>query len=160
MGRPAKKLSLSKSQRSELEKGYREGKSHAVRQRCQMMLLKSEARSSAEVAEILGCCEVVINTWMKRYESEGLAGLQTKAGRGRKAILHEIEDLAQVRKAVQANRQRLSLAKADLEEALDKQLSTRTLERYVKKMLVVINASENVLSSSPVQKRMPTKSKR
>ena len=150
MGRPAKKLTLSKSQRSELEKGYREGKSHAVRQQ----------RSSAEVAEILGCCEVVINTWMKRYESEGLAGLKTKAGRGRKAILHETEDLAQVRKAVQANRQRLSLAKADLEEALDKQLSTRTLERYVKKMLGVINASENVLSSSPVQKRMPTNAKR
>jgi transposase len=154
-----KHLKLSEGQKAELEKGYRAGKSHAVRQRCQMMLLKSEARSSAEVAEILGCCEVVINTWMKRYESEGLAGLQTKPGRGRKAILHETEDLVHVRKAVQANRQRLSLAKADLEEALDKQLSTRTLERYVKKMLVVINASENVLGSSPVQKRMPTKSK-
>ena len=155
-----KHLKLSERQRTELEKGYQAGKSHGLRQRCQMMLLKSESRSSLEVAEILGCCEVVVNTWMKRYESEGLAGLATKAGRGRKAILHEQEDLAQVRQAVQANRQRLSLAKAELETALEKQMSTKTLERYVKKMLVVINASENVLSNSPVQKRMPTSAKR
>ena len=155
-----KDLRLSEIQKVELERGYREGKSHVLRQRCQMMLLKSEKRSSAEVGEILGYCEVVVNNWMKRYEREGLAGLQTKAGGGRKAILHESEDLAQVRKAVQANRQRLSLAKVEVEEALDKQLSTRTLERYVKKMLVVINASENVLSNSPVQKRMPTNAKR
>jgi transposase len=155
-----KHLKLSQEQRAELEKGYQEGKSHAMRQRCHMMLLKSEERSSLEVAEILGCCEVVVNTWMKRYEKEGIAGLQTKPGRGRKAILHEREDLAVVRKAVQVNRQRLSLAKAEVETALENQMSTKTLERYVKKMLVAINASEHVLDTSPVQKRMPTKSKR
>jgi transposase len=74
---------------------------------------------------------------MKRYQKEGITGLQTKPGRGRKAILHETEDLAVVRKAVQANRQRLSLAKAEVQEALDKELSQKTLERYVKKMLGV-----------------------
>jgi transposase len=132
-----KHLKLSEAQRAELEKGYQEGKSHAYRQRCHMMLLKSEKRSSSEVAEILGCCEVVVNNWLQRYEAEGLAGLATKSGRGRKAILHEQEDLAQVRQAVQANRQRLSLAKAEVETALDKQMSTKTLERYVKKMLGV-----------------------
>jgi transposase len=132
-----KHLRLSERQRAELERGYREGQSHAVRQRCQMMLLKSEKRSSLAVANILGCCEVVVNTWMKRYQKEGITGLQTKPGRGRKAILHETEDLAVVRKAVQANRQRLSLAKAEVQEALDKELSQKTLERYVKKMLGV-----------------------
>jgi len=155
-----KHLKLNERERTELEKGYRGGKSHVLRQRCHMMLLKSEARSSAEVATILGCCEVVVNNWMRRYEAEGMAGLATKPGRGRKAILDEQQDFAQVKAAVQANRQRLSLAKAEVEIALEKQLSTKTLERYVKKMLVVINASENVLTSSPVQKRMSTKSKR
>ena len=143
----------------ELERGYRAGKSHAKRQRCQMMLLKSEARSSEEVAEILGCCEVVVNRWMKRYQAEGISGLQTKPGRGRKAILDEVNDAAKIREVVQANRQRLSVATAELEEALEKQFSQKTLERHIKKVLVAINASENVLSSSPVQKHMPINAK-
>jgi hypothetical protein len=39
-----KHLRLSERQRAELERGYREGQSHAVRQRCQMMLKKREAQ--------------------------------------------------------------------------------------------------------------------
>jgi len=41
----------------------------------------------------VGCCEVVVNTWLKRYQEQGLAGLQIKAGRGRKAILNQKIDL-------------------------------------------------------------------
>jgi len=51
---------------------------------------------------------------MKRYQEQGLAGLQVKPGRGRKAILSQDTDLAAVRLAVQNNRQRVSLAKAEL----------------------------------------------
>ncbi|MGL4608826.1 MAG: helix-turn-helix domain-containing protein [Trueperaceae bacterium] len=119
------------------------------------MLLKSEARSSKDIAKILDCCEVVVNSWLKRYEAEGIEGLQTKAGRGRKAILNEITDAAKIKEVVQANRQRLSVATAELEIALEKQFSQKTLERYIKNVLAVINASENVLARSPVKKRMP-----
>lgn len=54
-----KVIELTAEQRAELEKGYRIGKSHCFRTRCQMILLKSEKRTSVEVAEILGCCEMV-----------------------------------------------------------------------------------------------------
>jgi transposase len=37
-----------------------------------MVLLKSEKRSSAQVSQILGCCEIVINRWLKRWKAEGL----------------------------------------------------------------------------------------
>jgi len=154
-----KQLELSNKERRALEQGYRAGKSHAYRQRCQMMLLKSEERSSVEVGEILGCCEVVVNRWMKRYQAEGLTGLETKPGRGRKAILNAVTDAAKIKEVVQANRQRLSVAKAELEEALEKQFSQKTLERHLKKVLVAITASENVLNSSPAQRRMPINAK-
>lgn len=36
------------------------------------MLLKSEGRTSAEVIDISGCCEAVVNNWLKRYEAEGI----------------------------------------------------------------------------------------
>lgn len=143
-----KSIDLSVGQRAGLEKGYQEGKSHAFRKRCQMILLKSEGRSSAQVAGILGGCEVVVNNWLKRYEAEGLSGLRTKAGRGRKPILDAQSDLAQVRQAVQGNRQRIRLAKAELEESLGKSFCDQTLVRFVKKTLDAINESENVPARS------------
>ncbi len=147
-----KTLELTTAQRAALEKGYREGKSHAFRLRCQMLLLKSEQRSSAQVASILGCCEVVVNNWLKRFEEQGIEGLRTKPGRGRKPILDSHSDLARVKAAVKTNRQRISLAKAELEEQLGKSFSNKTLQRYIKNMVVAINESENVPQRSRARK--------
>lgn len=80
-------IELTDEQRAALEKGYRKGNNHAFRLRCQMVLLKSEKRSSVEISRIPGCCEVVINNWLTRFEQEGIQGLQTRAGRGRKPKL-------------------------------------------------------------------------
>lgn len=41
---------LTDEQRQVLEKGYQNGKSHAFRKRCHIVLLKSEKRSSEEVS--------------------------------------------------------------------------------------------------------------
>lgn len=159
MGRGAKRLELSEEQRKALKQGHETGKSHAYRQRCQMMLLKSEGRSSEDIGKIVGCCEMAVNNWVKRYETEGMNGLHTKPGRGRKAILDSTTDAAKIREVVQDNRQRLSVAKAELEEALDKQFSQKTLERHLKKVIAAINASDDVLNSSPVKRRMPINAK-
>ena len=147
-----KTLKLTQAQRNALEQGYHEDASHTFRVRCQIMLLKSERRTSAEIAEILGCCEMVVNNWLRRFELEGVAGLRTKPGRGRKPILDAEKDLARVKEAVQANRQRISLATAELETELGKAFSTKTLERYIKNMVLAINESENVPSRSPARK--------
>ena len=143
-----KTVELTQSQRTALEKGYREGSSHAFRMRCQMILLKSEQRTSAEVASILGCCEMVVNNWIKRFTAEGVEGLRTKPGRGRKPILDGESDLQKVKAAVKANRQRISVAKAELEAELGKSFSTKTLERYIKNMVGAIAESENVPQKS------------
>ena len=147
-----KTVVLTPAQRTALEKGYREGSSHAFRMRCQMILLKSEQRTSAQTADILGCCAVVVNNWIKRFTADGIDGLRTKPGRGRKPILDAEKDLAQVKAAVKANRQRLSLAKTELETALDKKFSHKTLGRYIKNMVGAINASENVPLRSRTRK--------
>lgn len=150
-----KTIVLTAAQRAALEKGYRQGTSHAFRVRCQMVLLKSAARSSAEIAGLLGCCEVAVNNWLKRYEAEGIQGLHTKPGRGRKPILDAERDLACVKAAVQTHRQRISLAKAELEVALKKSFSNKTLERYIKNMVDVINASESVPAKSRKRRLTP-----
>ena len=98
------------------------------------MLLKSEQRTSAEVAQQLGCNEVTLNVWLKRYEEGGLEGLQMLSGRGRKPILDEA-DLAKVKEVVAEHRQKLSVAREELEQALGKSFSEDTLKRFVKKTL-------------------------
>jgi len=107
-----------------------------------MVLLKSEKRTSVEITEILGGCEMAVNNWLKRYEKEGLKGLEIRAGRGRKAIL-QAKDLESVKAQVKLARQRISLAKSELENSLEKRFSLSTLKRYLKKTVAAINALEN-----------------
>ena len=134
-----KVIKLDEKQKVELEKGYREGKSHALRQRCHLILLKSKGQTSLEAALVLGCCEMAVNNWVKRYLEEGIEGLKTRAGRGGKPILKAETDLEKVREAVARNRQRLSLVRAELETELGKKFSDKTLTRFVKKTMAATN---------------------
>jgi len=135
-------LELTDEQRALLENGYRTGKTHAFRSRCQMILLKSEKRTALDITEILGGCEVVVNNWVKRFEAAGIKGLETRPGRGRKAVLQSA-DLAAVKAAVKENRQRIAHAQAELELSLAKEFSTTTLKRFLKKTIAASNALED-----------------
>ncbi len=75
-----------------------------------------------------------VNQWVQRYEKQGIAGLQTKEGQGRKPIFDQVADEALVKAAVQKERQRLKLAKAELEATLNKKFSVRTLKRFLKNL--------------------------
>lgn len=130
-----KVIELTDEQRSGLEKGYKNGESHAFRQRCQMILLKSEERTSSEIADILGCCEMAVNNWVKRFEEEGVEGLKTRPGRGRPAILsnQNPEHLKRVEAEVRKHPNSLKTVLGNLEEELDLEMSEETLRRFLKK---------------------------
>ncbi len=143
---------LDEKQKADLEKGWRESDNHTFRQRCQLILLKSEGRISTDIAGILGCCEMAVNNWVKRFEAEGIEGLKTRPGRGGKAILRVEIDLEQVRLAVRKHRQRLSVAKAELEQSLGKQFSEKTLSRFIKKTLAATNELGSWENASQLRK--------
>lgn len=130
-------VQLSAEDRAELEKGYRKGKSHTFRERCQMILLKAEDRTSLEVAEILGCCEVVVNNWLKRFECEGIKGLKTRPGRGRPPILSQQtpEHLSKVEAEIKVHPNSVKTVIARLEEDFGLEMSPDTLKRFLKKMV-------------------------
>lgn len=130
---------LTATQRQALEKGLREGSSHCFRQRCQSILLKSEGRTSKEVGSITGLCAVSINSWVRRYQSEGLSGLATKPGRGRKAVLSLEADKTSILAAIKANRQRMRTAKAEWESKSGKQVSDSTFKIFLKALADDIN---------------------
>ena len=134
---------LTDEQRQVLEKGYKNGKSHAFRKRCHIILLKSEKRSSEEVSTILKVSEPSVNTWLDRYETEGIMGLFTKKGRGRKPILNIETDEGVVRDAIKIERQRLTETQAIIAKKLNKEFSTKTLKVFLKSLSADIIVSEN-----------------
>ncbi len=73
-----------------------------------------------------------VNNWLSGYQEEGLEGLLTKPGRGRKAKLNWAKDAAPVVAAVKANRQRLLTAKAEFEADGGPKVSRETLGRFLK----------------------------
>ena len=154
-------VELNDEQRAELEKGYRKGKNHTFRIRCQMILLKAEKRTSVEVAEILGGCEVVVNNWLKRYEEEGIKGLETRAGRGRPPILSQQnpEHLKKVEAQIKAHPNSVKTVIAKLEEGLDLEMSPDTLKRFLKKMVTDSLALERGSSRGKWMLKEPRKKK-
>jgi len=155
-----KVIELTAEQRAELEKGYRTGKSHCFRTRCQMVLLKSEKRISVEVAAVLGCCEmVVVNNWLVRYEKEGIKGLATRAGRGRPPILSQQNPrhLQKVEAEIKKHPNSVKTVVAILEEELDLVMHPETLKRYLKKTSIGSAAPERGLSRGRRLKKESTK---
>ena len=75
---------------------------------------------------------MTVNNWLKCFESEGIKSLKRKSGRGRKTILQAV-DLEQLKEAVKQSRQRISLARSELENSLSKEFSDSSLKRFLKK---------------------------
>jgi transposase len=155
-----KVIELSLEQHAALEKGYRKGKSHAFRVRCQMVLLKSEQRSSLEVGNILGCCEIVVNNWLSRYQAEGLKGLETRAGRGGKPKLstQNPAHLQTVKAEIAKHPQSVKTVIAKLEAEFDLRMHPDTLKRFLKKLAIASVASERASSRGKWQRKEPRRS--
>lgn len=137
--------SIREIERTALEEGLRKGSSHAFRMRCQVILLKAAGRKSKEVGDIVRMSEVSVNSWVRRYKQAGIQGLFTKPGRGRKGLIQPVEQAA-ILAAVKANRQRLSLAKAEWQasrQAGSKPVSRSTFRSFLKALAGDINAFEN-----------------
>lgn len=130
---------LSEVQRTELENGLKTGQSHAFRMRCQCILLKSDNRTSKDVGLIVGMCHVSVNSWLLRYKKQGINGLLTQKGRGRKRKIEKTKDEASIVLLVKANRQRTQIAKAEWEAQSGKTVSRDTFRRFLKVLAEDIN---------------------
>jgi len=137
MGR-IKTFNLSLQERKALEIGFRLGSSHCFRTRCQVVLLKSTGLSSKKIGFLTEMAYISENHWLKRYEQEGLLGLYTKPGRGRKPIINHSDEEA-VLSAIKNDRQNLQAAKAEWEASSGKSASRETFRRFLKSLADDIN---------------------
>jgi transposase len=140
--RPAIKLELTTEQQQSLEQWMRSwNTAPVVRLRSQLILLKAQGRSAEDISSIVGMCPITVHSWVKRYRSEGISGLLTKAGRGRKKRLHPQEDAPAVELSLQEHRQSLKAAKAAFEAKGGKQVSEDTLRAFLKVVVIPIKES-------------------
>lgn len=150
-------IELNETERLALEDGYEKSQKSAFRKRCHLILLKSQGYSASEISPVIGLGILSVYHWLDRYEAEGISGLNTKAGRGRKPILNP-SDAAVIKPLIQDECQRLSVAKAHIEAALGRQFSPDTLKRFLKVMTADTNALESVRGRNRMRGSMSTKS--
>lgn len=67
--------------------------------------------------------------WVKRFMQEGISGLHTRPGRGRKPIM-DCTDEEVVRKAIEQDRQSVSKAREAWQKATGKEASDQTFKRF------------------------------
>lgn len=117
-----------------LEILHRESTNHSLRKRCQTILLKASGRTSKDVGSIVGMSHVSVNSWLWRYQTEGISGLYIKAGRGRKPYFNKQEDESLVLEKIKQHRQSVNQAKADWEVSTDRKTSVSTFKRFLKNL--------------------------
>ncbi len=128
-----KVLELSEADCLQLEKGYQNGSTHNYRIRCKSILLKSSGKSASEIAEIFDVTVPTVFAWIKRYKENGIKGLETRPGQGRKPIM-DCSDEA-VRKAIEDDRQSVSKAREAWEKASGKKASDITFKRFLEALV-------------------------
>ncbi len=74
--------------------------------------------------------QISVNNWVKRYLLEGISGLETRKGRGRKPIMDYFDEEA-VRKAIENDRQSVNKAREAWQKAVGKEASESTFKRFL-----------------------------
>ena len=75
---------FTKEQRRELSWNMKTGDCPRFRTRCHSVLLKSEGKTCKEIRDITGLSNVLVTSWVKRYQTRGIDGLKTLYGENRK----------------------------------------------------------------------------
>lgn len=130
-------ITLTSEQRIELDDTYKQSDSHVLRQRCQIILLKSANRKTSDICKIVGITsQNQVNKWIKRYKFEysvlGINSLRNIEGQGRKPIFDVETESEIIQKVVKTERQKLDNAKVILEQELNKTFHIKTLKNFLK----------------------------
>ncbi|MDR2690811.1 MAG: helix-turn-helix domain-containing protein [Dysgonamonadaceae bacterium] len=124
-----KQPELTEVQGGQLSKGFHNGVSHCLRMRCRAVPLKAEGLSSAQAGKQTDMSLVSVNARVKRFLPEGITGLQTRPGRGRKPVMNRSDGEA-VRAAIERDRQSVSKAGAAWQEVTEKEAGDLTFKRF------------------------------
>ena len=88
MARPIGPIDLTPEERVELRRrSVAATSTQRESLRARVVLLRSQGKKEADVAEAVGTSINTVSLWSKRFEANGLKGLEDEPGRGRKPWL-------------------------------------------------------------------------
>ena len=136
---------ITDKQRQDLEKIHKDSKSYQERNRCQCILLSNQGYQVQKLASIFQVSELSIYKWFDGFEKKGVEGLKNQKGKGRKPILttSNARHVEVVENSIDKEKQRLKLAKQEIETKLGRAMSEISLKRFLKKLTTHGNASAN-----------------
>jgi transposase len=128
---------ITDKQRQELEKLHKESKRYQERNRCQCILLSHQGYQVQALASIFKVSDLSIYKWFDRFETKGVAGLKNQKGKGRKPILTTSNAIhvEVIEEQMEKEKQRLKVAKREIEAKLGTSMSEMTLKRFLKKLV-------------------------
>lgn len=136
---------LTIEQKSSLEKGYKTGKSHIFRRKCQGILKSHEGQKAAELSALFDVTTRTIYQWFNDWELHGIEGLKLKPGRGRPVILSPTNKahVNTVKTLIKNTPKSSKKVVEQVEDLLELKLSKKTLKRFLKNLNINGNAFEN-----------------
>lgn len=136
---------LTVEQISSLEDGFKTGKAHHYRMRCQCILLSFRGKSVNELSDHFGKSIITIYNWFNRWESQGIQGLEIREGRGRKRKLDfdNSDHVKQVKQSLKIENRSLKQLQNDLESKLGFEISRSSLRRFLKRLVTDTNDLES-----------------
>lgn len=117
-----------------MKEGYKNVNHHQFKSRCHCLILSSQGHDMASLKAIFQVTHGTITNWFDSWEQNGIIGLRNKLGQGRKFILKD-SDLSLIKLKVQASPQQLKQVREELKQELNKEFSTKTLQRFLKTLV-------------------------
>jgi transposase len=138
MSRKKRFINLTDLQKCSLQKGYKTGKSHLFRRKCQCILLSDEGKTVAELSKLFGVSAISIYNWLNSWESGGIEGLKLKPGRGRPAKLRadDQKQVKIVKTLVENEPKNLNRVVGQVQSQLGIEVSKKTLQRFLKRLTI------------------------
>jgi transposase len=147
---------LTEEEVTQLQLGHKNGSSSRFRDRCQAILLSHQGYSINKLSDLFGVRRDTISNWLSRWESEKFKGLEDKAKSGRPKCLSldNEQHVQKVKSLLKKEQQKLAIVLAQIEGDLGISMSKKTLQRFLKSLVLDGDVIDYVSKNDKNQKNM------
>ena len=158
MSRKQKHIDLSESEQGTLLRDSKYHQKPEHRERSRAILLNHAGVSIKQIADHLKVSHITVGKWLIAWEHYKFDSLDRKKGQGRRSILIitnsvHVETLD---KAVEIHRQNVKGIQAELIKSLEMPMSSETVKRFLKKIIIHGDASDAVRIHRKTKLTIPT----
>lgn len=153
MSRKEKHIDLNKSEQITLREGSKYHPKVEFREKCRALLLNQAGVTIKQIATHLDVNHNTVGNWINTWQTTGIVGLNRKIGQGRNPILSvtNLKHIEQLDKAVEIHSQNVKAIQAELVKELNTAMSSDTVKRFLKKIVIHGDASAVVRMKAKIK---------